>query len=255
MIDIRIAIVTMEPKPNSHISLRDAVTNIPDDPCAAIRSARVNKPFVVAQLGQSLDGRIATATGESRWINRDAALDHVHRLRANVDAVVVGVGTVVADDPMLNVRRVAGRNPARVIIDPSGRMPIGSRCLSDDGVRRLVVRRPGGLELPNGLEEVLLPNEGHSISPLAIVSALFERGLRTLLIEGGARTVSSFIDADAVDRLHVLVAPMILGSGKMGLALRPIEHLAEARRPITQVHVLADGDVLFDCDMRQARGD
>jgi diaminohydroxyphosphoribosylaminopyrimidine deaminase/5-amino-6-(5-phosphoribosylamino)uracil reductase len=82
-----------------------------------------NRPFVVAQLGQSLDGRIATLAGESQWINRDGALDHVHRLRAAVDAVVVGVGTVIADNPRLNVRRVAGRNPARVVIDPSATIP------------------------------------------------------------------------------------------------------------------------------------
>ena len=87
---------------------------------APLINADPSRPFVVAQLGQSLDGRIATPTGESRWINKDEALDHVHRIRANVDAVLVGVGTVVADDPILNVRRVPGRNPARVVIDPQG---------------------------------------------------------------------------------------------------------------------------------------
>src|SRR5690606_42113729 len=95
---------------------------IADDPCEVIRRASADHPFVVAQLGQSLDGRVATATGESKWINRDAALDHLHRLRACVDAVVVGIGTVLADDPMLNVRRVPGLHPARVIIDPGGRL-------------------------------------------------------------------------------------------------------------------------------------
>ncbi len=76
------------------------------DPLTPILKASSDTPFVVAQLGQSLDGRIATPTGESRWINRDAALDHLHRLRAAVDAVVVGIGTVIADDPRLNVRRI-----------------------------------------------------------------------------------------------------------------------------------------------------
>ena len=232
----------------------DTVTKSSNDPCAAIRNAPATKPFVVAQLGQSLDGRIATLTGESRWINRDAALDHVHRLRAAVDAVVVGVGTVVADDPILNVRRVKGRNPARVVIDPSGRMPLDSRCLSDDGTRRVVVRRPGGCTLPQGVEEVRLPDKDSSLCPRAIAAALFDLGLKTLLIEGGARTVSNFIDARAVDRLHVLVAPMILGSGKTGLDLQPIARLADAQRPVAKVHILADGDVLFDCDMRQTLG-
>lgn len=218
----------------------------------AIRDAPAGKPFVVAQLGQSLDGRIATPTGESRWINRDAALDHVHRLRAAVDAVVVGVGTVVADDPLLNVRRCAGRNPARVVIDPSGRMPPSARLLDgSDGARRLVIRGIEAGPLPAGVEVVRLPTKGDPMAPQAIVAALFERGLRRLLIEGGAWTVSSFIDAQAVDRLHVLVAPMILGSGKTGLALKPIARLADARRPAAAVHLLADGDVLFDCDLRR----
>lgn len=219
------------------------------DPCEIVRQASADRAFVVAQLGQSLDGRIATPTGESRWINRDAALDHVHRLRAAVDAVVVGIGTVVADDPLLNVRRVSGRHPARVVIDPSGRCPPEARCLNDDGVRRLLVRAVDE-PAPPGVDVIRLAPHGRTLAPLEIVAALAERGLTKLLIEGGAWTVSQFIDAEAVDRLHVLVAPMILGSGKTGLGLRPIAKLAEARRPQAYVHVLSDGDVLFDCDMR-----
>jgi diaminohydroxyphosphoribosylaminopyrimidine deaminase/5-amino-6-(5-phosphoribosylamino)uracil reductase len=225
---------------------------LPDgDPCAAILGAPTDRAYVVAQLGQSLDGRIATPSGESRWINRQAALDHLHRLRAAVDAVVVGIGTVVADDPVLNVRRVSGRNPARVVIDPAGRLPAHARCLADDGARRLVVRGRGG-PAPEGVEVLRLNCEGGTLAPEAIVAALFDRGLRRLLIEGGARTVSRFIDAEAVDRLHILVAPMILGCGKIGLELSPIAKLSQARRPCTRVHLLEDGDVLFDCDLRAA---
>jgi riboflavin-specific deaminase-like protein len=221
------------------------------DPCAPIRDAPADRPFVVAQLGQSLDGRIATASGESRWINREAALDHLHRLRASVDAVVVGIGTVLADDPLLTVRRVDGNHPVRVVIDPGGKLDGSFRCLAEDGVRRLVIRS-GPASVPPGVDVLELPSEGGVISPRAIVEALFARGLRRMLIEGGARTISQFIDAGVVDRLHVLVAPMIIGSGKMGLELAPIARLADARRPPTRVHVLADGDVLFDCDLRAA---
>jgi diaminohydroxyphosphoribosylaminopyrimidine deaminase / 5-amino-6-(5-phosphoribosylamino)uracil reductase len=231
----------------------------PHCPYATITSAPVDRPFVVAQLGQSLDGRIATPTGESRWINRHAALTHVHQVRATVDAVMVGIGTVAADDPILNVRHVQGRNPARVVIDPSGRMSHKARCLlADDGCRRIVIRAKDAKSvgrLPVGVEVIELARDGLTLNPQHIIAALFERGLRTTLVEGGAWTVSSFIDAGAVDRLHVLVAPMILGSGKTGLALAPIQHLAEARRPLTYVHVLADGDVLFDCDLRTPQGD
>jgi diaminohydroxyphosphoribosylaminopyrimidine deaminase / 5-amino-6-(5-phosphoribosylamino)uracil reductase len=215
-----------------------------------IRRAALDRPFVVAQLGQSLDGRIATLTGESRWINRDAALDHVHRLRAAVDAVVVGVGTALADDPILNVRRVPGRSPARVVIDPSMRLPASARCLcAGDGADRLVIRGCA-TQARDGVEAVHIPRVDGQLPPAAIVDALFKRGYRRLLIEGGATTVSAFIDAGVVDRLHVLVAPVILGSGKTGLSLAPISRLSDARRPPANVYVLDDGDVLFDCDMR-----
>lgn len=217
---------------------------------AAVANAPPDKPFVVAQLGQSLDGRIATPTGESRWINRDAALDHVHRLRAAVDAVVVGVGTAVADDPMLNVRRVAGRNPARVVIDPSVRLQVNPRCFEGaDGAARVLINACGTAG-PDGVETIQIEREDGVLPPAKIVAALFARGFKRLLIEGGASTVSSFIDAGVVNRLHVLVAPVILGSGKTGLSLAPIERLADAYRPRTDVYVLADGDVLFDCHLK-----
>lgn len=228
-------------------------------PLAALKACPPDRPFVVAQLGQSLDGKIATETGESKWINHNCALDHVHALRAHVDAVVVGAGTVVADDPQLNVRRVPGRSPARVIIDPSGRLQPGARCLARDGVPIYLVRAEDG-PLPSGLPQdiqcVTVPRRGPHMPPQDIVAALFKVGLRKLLIEGGAITVSSFVAAGAVDRLHLLVAPVILGSGKPGLTLPVIDHLCDAIRPRTEVHVLADGDVLFDCDLRHpvARG-
>lgn len=230
------------------------MTRSAHDPIETIRNAPADRPFVVAQLGQTLDGRIATESGESRWINREAALEHLHRLRAAVDAVVVGIGTVLMDDPLLNVRRVPGRNPARVVIDPGGRLPAGARLLADDGARRIVIGAESAAAAPAGAEMIRLPLAGRMLPPTAVVTALYERGLRRLLIEGGAWTVSSFIDADAVDRLHVLVAPMILGSGKTGLELRPIARLAEARRPTANIHVLPDGDVLFDCDLKNDKG-
>lgn len=222
-------------------------------PFAALQNAPPDRPFVVAQLGQSLDGKIATEAGESQWINHNCALDHVHALRANVDAVVVGAGTVVADDPRLNVRRVPGRSPARVIIDPSGRLKPDAKCLAQDGVAIYLVRceplpTPAGMR-PD-LQTVTVQRANGHMPPKAIVEALFGLGLKRILIEGGAMTVSSFVAAGAVDRLHLLVAPVILGSGKPGLVLPTIARLSEALRPRTQVHVLADGDVLFDCDLR-----
>ncbi len=209
------------------------------------------RPVVVAQLGQTLDGRIATVTGASKYINGELALDHLHRLRAHVDAVVVGVGTVVADDPRLTVRRVDGRHPARVVIDPNGRLPADWGGLSDGEAPVHVVCRPGA-SVPAPAQAVPVECGPQGFAPKDIVEALFNQGLRRVLIEGGADTLARFLDAGAVDLLHVLVAPMILGSGKQGLRLSPIETLDEALRPVTRVHVFGDGDVLFTCDLRRS---
>lgn len=205
---------------------------------------------VVAQLGQTLDGRIATPTGKSKYINGKAALDHLHRLRAQVDAVMVGVGTVVADDPSLTVRRVAGEHPARVVIDPRGRMPKDATCLKDGLAPVIVVTTPGA-RVPDGAEQVEIAAVKGCIPPKAIIEALAARGLRRILLEGGADTLSRFLGAGAVDFLHLLVAPMIFGSGQTGLELPKIDGLDQAIRPRSRVHVFDDGDVLFACDLRR----
>lgn len=221
--------------------------------CVRAIAEPVGGTMLVAQLGQSLDGRIALPSGESRWINNTAALDHLHRLRASVDAVVVGVGTALADDPQLNVRRVDGRSPARVVIDRRGRLPHGARLFADDGVARAVVTE-AGVAVPHGVQRIELTAKGNAFAPADVVAALHARGWRRILVEGGAQIVSSFIDAGVVDRLHVLVAPVLLGSGKSGLTLKPLARLADAPRPRTTVHVLDDGDVLFDCDLGRSGG-
>ena len=224
---------------------KSGMASLLTDPFQPILDAPADRPFVVAQLGQSLDGRIATVTGESRYINGSAALDHLHRLRACVDAVVVGAGTVVADDPSLTVRRVAGRSPARVVIDPTGRLDAKGKWLARDGAPLLLVS--AGAVAPEGVELVRLPLHDHLMRPADIVAALFALGYRKLLIEGGARTISSFIDADCVNRLHLLMAPVIIGSGKAGLDLAPQGDLSRALRPPTRAHLLEGGEVLFDC--------
>jgi riboflavin-specific deaminase-like protein len=218
-----------------------------------LRTGTVDDLVVVGQLGQSLDGRIATNSGHSHYINGPDGLDHLHRLRALVDAVVIGVGTALADDPQLTVRRVAGPSPARVILDPRGRLPASARVLAADGGRRLVVTTSGTRNtLPDGVEVVALPGADGHMAPAAVLAALAARGLRRILIEGGARTVSGFLSAGCLDRLHVLVAPVILGTGQTGLALAPIDRVDHALRPPTRAYPLGD-DVLFDCDLSAVR--
>ena len=102
----------------------------------------------------------------------------------------------------------------------------------------------------SNIETIVVPLAGRFITPQSIVDALGALGLKKILIEGGATTVSAFVDAGVLDRLHVLVAPIILGSGTVGLTLAPIAGLDGARRPLVRVHILDDGDVLFDCDMK-----
>lgn len=212
-------------------------------------------PFVIAQLGQSLDGRIATATGASKYISGFEALKHLHHLRAGVDAVLVGVGTLIADDPALTVRHVPGRHPVRVVIDPTGRAPQDAEILSDGMAEVLFITRPGA-PIPKGTRRVDVPMGANGrFAPHDIIAALRAMGYQRILVEGGADTLARFLDAGAIDYLHVLVAPIILGSGKAGFALQPIDQLDEAIRPQTAVHLFSDGDVLFTCDLRARNAD
>jgi diaminohydroxyphosphoribosylaminopyrimidine deaminase / 5-amino-6-(5-phosphoribosylamino)uracil reductase len=209
----------------------------------------VDDLMVVAQLGQSIDGRIATATGHSKYINGAAGLDHLHRLRALVDAIVVGVGTAVCDDPQLTVRRVDGPNPARVVIDPRGRLSAQARLLRPDGARRVVVAgEHAEVRSADGVEVMRLALAGGIAAPADILAGLRAKGFRRILVEGGARTISEFLSAGCLDRLHVMVAPMILGAGQVSLALPPIERTDDALRPPVAPHLL-DGEVLFDVDL------
>lgn len=217
-----------------------------------IGSRHDGRPYVVAQLGVSLDGRIATRNGDSRGLGGSPSLDHLHALRARVDAVLVGIGTVLADDPRLNVRRCAGSSPARVVLDARGALPASARCLDgSDGARRIVFRGVdrSGADLPSGVEIVPLPAPEGRFDMRQVVETLSSFGFGTVLIEGGAGIVSQAIDTGLVDRLHLMVSPVILGSGRNGLDLSPIEQIRDARRPPTDVIPLGDGDVLFDCDM------
>jgi riboflavin-specific deaminase-like protein len=253
----------VETVPPSHDDAvwRDALIAIRSGTCAApprweaifgpLRRGAVDDLMVVGQIGQSLDGRTATMTGHSHYINGSEGLDHLHRLRAVVDAVVIGVGTAVVDDPLLTVRRVGGPHPVRVIIDPNGRLPACARALREDGIERLVITRKGARSLP-GVEHIALPVENGQVAPAAILAALAERGLRRILIEGGAGTISRFLEARCLDRLHVVVAPIILGGGRSGLDLTPIARCEEALRPSTRAHLLGN-EVLFDCDLGDQR--
>ena len=222
--------------------------------------------LVIAQAGQSLDGRIATDSGHSHYVTGPRDILRLHRLRALVDAVIVGAGTIAADDPRLTVREAEGVNPVRVVIDPNGRLDRSRRVFRDGAAPTVVIRRrreetPGRrpseretaphAPLAAGSDTALDLPAGPSgtIDPHNVLAALRGRGCRRFLIEGGGVTVSRFLDAGAVDRLHVAVAPMLIGSGRPAFTLAPIATLEQAIRPACRVFRLGD-DVLFDLDLR-----
>ncbi len=222
---------------------------------------KLDPNLVIGQIGQSLDGRIATDDGHSHYITGPADIRRLHRLRALVDAVVVGASTVAADDPRLTVRDVEGENPVRVVLDPQGRLSQDRAVFCDGAARTLVIRLATAppsappsdghlLELPADV-----PNRNHadggggSFAPAMVLEALRARGLRRILVEGGGITVSRFLQAGALTRLHVTVAPMLIGAGRHSLALPPIASLDQALRPPCQLFHLGD-DVLFDLDLR-----
>ena len=219
--------------------------------------------LVIGQLGQSLDGRIATVSGKSHYITGPEDIRRLHRLRALVDAVIVGVVTVALDDPELTVRKVKGENPVRVVLDPDGRLGQDRRIFSDGLAPTIVVRGTGVDDLQatgdgpddakatgDGLPEVLtLPASGaEGFEPGGVLEALRARGLRRVLVEGGGVTVSRFLKANLLDRLHVTVAPVLMGSGRLGITLPPIETLDQSLRARCR-HVPLGDDLLFDLDL------
>jgi len=206
--------------------------------------------LVIAQLGQSLDGRIATESGHSHYITGQADIRRLHRLRALVDAVVVGAGTIATDNSRLTVRYVEGENPVRVVLDPNTRLDPHRHVFSDGAARTLVVRRGAVGAVPSIASDVLtIPTNGSDeFEPAAILEALRTHGYRRVLVEGGGITVSRFLRAGVVDRLHVTVAPLIIGSGRPALALETIETLDQALRPRCR-HFHLGEDILFDLEL------
>lgn len=209
---------------------------------------------VVGQIGQTMDGRIATVTGQSKYVNGAAGLIHLHQLRALVDAVVIGVGTAMADNPQLTVRLINGKSPARVVIDPKARLSRDSLVWRDDGVPKIWVVADGvAANPPPQVELVSLSAVDGMISPVSLLQNLSARRLKRVLIEGGAETVSRFIRANCLDRLHLIVAPIIMGSGRPSFNLPPIEHMDQALRLPVQTHLLLGNEIVFDCELRSQR--
>jgi len=212
------------------------------------------RPYVVLKYAQTLDGRIATATGDARWISGEAERRVSHALRAACDAVLVGVGTVVTDDPQLTVRMVPGASPLRVVLDSTLRLPFDARILEPEAGTTVLTtaRSPGDrrreLTARHVGVEVLPPGPG-GVDVAAALAALGRAGVETLLVEGGARVITSLLAAGVVDRLIVGVAPTIIGQGTEAVGPLGITSVADGLKLVNRsLHVVGE-DVLVSGDV------
>ncbi len=218
---------------------------------AYVKHRTTGLPFVVVKFAASLDGRIAAASGDSRWLSGPRAREWVHRLRAQVDAIAVGSGTVLADDPHLTARprgRLARRQPLRVVLDGRGRIPPTARVL-DTAAPTLVATT--GASSPEwrqaiarrGAEVLLLPAADGHPDPGALLRELGRRGVLLLLVEGGGEVLGSLFDAGLVDKVHAVIAPVIVGAREARGAVegRGARVMAEALR-LQRVSVRRLGD-------------
>lgn len=178
-------------------------------------------PFVTLKYAQTFDGRIASATGHSKWISSNASLKYAHKLRSHHDAVMVGIGTVLADDPDLTLRLAKGKNPVRVVIDPHLKIHRDARMLSNQEDSKTIViygtqyNKDKLSHLKEiGIETIMIPEQNENrINLKACLTNLGERGISSILVEGGSRIITSFMKERLVDKLIAITAPKILGQG------------------------------------------
>jgi diaminohydroxyphosphoribosylaminopyrimidine deaminase / 5-amino-6-(5-phosphoribosylamino)uracil reductase len=218
-----------------------------------ICSATDDHPITIGHLGQSLDGFIATHAGESQYVTGEENIRHLHRLRALCDAVIVGAGTVAADDPQLTTRHVSGPSPVRVVLDPGRRLADHYRVFNDAAANTLYVCgksavRAGDTHIGQAAV-IAVDDEGDRLDVAAVLQVLRGRGCHRIFVEGGGVTVSMFLEASALDRLQIAIAPLLIGDGRPAIRLAPRLALSDCHRPRCRVFRMG-ADVLFDCDLR-----
>ncbi|HSV59095.1 MAG TPA: RibD family protein [Variovorax sp.] len=217
--------------------------------------------WVIGQLGQSLNGCIATRGGDANYVNGAEVLTHLHRLRALSDAVIIGAATAAIDNPQLTTRRVPGAHPVRVLLDPALGLSPGLRVFSERQAPTLLVCDAGraaeaaqrvGADQVLGVPGLIGP-DGGGMRLRPLLQALEQRGLRVLFVEGGGVTVSRFIGQGCMDRLHLSIAPVIIGEGRPGLMLAQSAAMRDCPRPVGRVFGMG-ADVLWDLDLRALAG-
>jgi diaminohydroxyphosphoribosylaminopyrimidine deaminase/5-amino-6-(5-phosphoribosylamino)uracil reductase len=216
---------------------------------------RLGRPFVHLKMAQSLDGRIAASDGGARWISGEEARRMVHRLRSFYDAVLIGRGTALADDPELTVRLVKGRNPCRVILDSRLALPETAKLLSLPEPEKTIIihsddadeRRAAKLR-SCGAELLPLKAASGGIPLKKVLAVLGKRGVQSLLVEGGAKIFSSFLREGLWDRLSIFIAPMILGDGVNAVSGLGFAAMEEAMRFKNGAFRRIGSQILFEVD-------
>lgn len=211
-------------------------------------------PFVTVKYAQTLDGRIATSTGHSQWISSPDSLKYAHRLRAEHDAIIVGIGTVVKDNPTLTVRHVHGRNPLRVIMDSHLAIPADANVLQNLSLIPTWIATtkrasdPVGQKLVKAGVQILRvpPDKNNHVSLIKLLPLLAARNITSLLIEGGAQIITSALKDNLVNRLITVIAPKIIGKGVEAVGDLKIRNLKEARLLSVQSVIQKGTDVIID---------
>jgi diaminohydroxyphosphoribosylaminopyrimidine deaminase/5-amino-6-(5-phosphoribosylamino)uracil reductase len=223
------------------------------------KHARTGRPLVIFKSAISLDGFTATPSGDSRWISGPESRALVHRWRAEADAIAVGIGTALADDPLLTARDVEGepRQPARVVFDSRARLPLDSRLVASIPEAPLYVVAEAGAAgerltpLREAGAEVIEVSGEPEGRVRAALDRLGERGVSSLLLEGGAELAGIFLDAGEIDEARLFVAPLLLGAGRPVIAGRGAATLAEAEPPLDVVWESSGPDMLARARLRE----
>ncbi len=207
-------------------------------------------PFVTAKFAVSLDGKLATRAGDARWISGEASRRRAHELRARADAVMVGIGTALADDPRLTARDVepaADHQPLRVVVDSAGRLPADAAMLGEPGATLVAVAAEGrGKALAKaGAEVAVLPGADGRIDLGGLLAALGERGLTSVLVEGGAELLGALFDGRHVDKVVAFIAPVVIGGTDAPvIGGRGAERIADALRLRDVRYEPIEGDLM-----------
>lgn len=209
---------------------------------------------VVGHLGQSIDARIATTTGDAFFVTGEENRKHLHRMRALSHAVIVGAQTVITDNPQLTTRAVPGLHPVRVVIDPSARVPDDIGLLQDGTAATWLLHDAqyfpqDAIDGGSARRIPLASVDGRLLSE-NIVSELAQRGLRRLFVEGGGVTVSGFLNANCLHQLQIAVAPLLVGEGRPALQIPGVPLMRSALRPPYKLYRMGE-DVLWDFDVRK----